>query len=254
MIRFFLLILLLNFSQQSMAQQLVLTNNVQKTTYAKSLVFSTFNAYTLSKTISAILEKAYQKLGISISIKYLPGNRALYSSSTGAVDGELFRIAGIEKKYPELLRVIEPILELKTMAYTKNVKFTVQNWQSLAPYKLGFLRSFRKAELKTEGMDTYQDDHLSNLFKLLDKGRIDLVIESQLGASVILQQNSFPNVTALSPPVDRFKIYHYLHTKNKRLLAPLSAILLKMRQSGEIQKIISTTLQKIALTTARNNS
>ncbi len=123
-----------------------------------------------------MLEKFYQKLGVSISIKYLLGNCALYLASTGAVDDKLFRITGNEKKYPELLKIAEPVLKLQTMTYSPNMNFTAQDLQSLALYQLIFLRNSRKVELKTMGMDTYQDDHLSKLFKRLDRGCIDLVI------------------------------------------------------------------------------
>jgi len=210
------------------------------------LVFSTFNSYTLSHVVSSVLKEAYVKLGISTSISYLPGNRSLLYSSTGRVDGELFRIEGIQREFPDLIQITEPILELETIAYSSDVEFNINGWKSLNPYKLGFLRSFKKAEKNTQGMNTYQDDSLNNLFKLLNKGRIDLVIESQIGASVILQLEDKPVIKALYPPVDRFYIYHYLHTKNKNLLLPITDVLSEMRRSGEIQQIIDSTLQKLA--------
>lgn len=224
------------------------SNDITKARPTPSMTFTTFNAYTLSQTVSAILTSAYQKLGIEISIDYLPGNRALQTSNTGAVDGELFRIAGIDKKFTNLIPVPEPIIELQTTVYSTKLQFNVESWQSLKPYKLGFLRGFRKAELKTKGMNIYQDNSLTHLFKLLEKGRIELVIESKLGASVILQHNDFPTVRALSPPVDKFKIYHYLHAKNAKYIAPLAQTLLQMRQSGEIQQIIDDTVLKLAYT------
>jgi len=211
----------------------------------KELVFSTFNSYTLSHVVSSVLKEAYVKLGVNTSISYLPGNRSLLYSSAGIVDGELFRIEGLQREYPELIQITEPILELVTIAYSSGVEFNINGWESLKPYKLGFLRSFKKAENNTKDMNTYQDDSLSNLFRLLSKGRVDLVIESQIGASVILLQEDKLEVKAIYPPVDRFYIYHYLHKKNKDLLLPITAVLSEMRLSGEIQKIIDSTIQKL---------
>jgi polar amino acid transport system substrate-binding protein len=221
-------------------------NTGQQVDYKTELSFSTFNAYTLPQVVSSVLKEAYIKLGISTSISYLPGNRSLLYSSTGRVDGELFRIGGIQKKFPKLIQVMEPILELQTIAYSSNVEFKINGWESLSPYKLGFLRSFKKADKNTIGMDTVQDDSLSNLFKLLSKDRIDLVIESQIGASVILQLENTPEVKALSPPVDRFYIYHYLHEKNKDLLLPITAVLSQMRLSGETQQIMDSTVRELS--------
>jgi len=244
-VRYCIIFYLILHSQVSMSQ--TSTRDTEGQVYNKSaLVFSTFNSYTLSHVVSSVLKEAYVKLGISTSISYLPGNRSLLYSSTGIVDGELFRIEGIHREFPELIQIKEPILELETIAYSSDVEFNIDGWKSLNPYKLGFLRSFKKAENKTKGMNIYQDDSLNNLFKLLSKGRIDLVIESQIGASVILPLEDKSEVKALYPPVDRFYIYHYLHKKNKKLLLPITTVLTEMRLSGEIQQIIDSTLQKLA--------
>jgi len=215
----------------------------EKTT---NLVFSTFNAYTLSQVVSAILTRAYANLEIDIAVRYLPGKRALVTSNSGQVDGELFRISGMSQHFENLIAVPAPILELHTTVYSRDYQFKVQGWDSLRSYHIGFLRGFKKAEQSTSGMNVYQDDSLEKLFKLLAKGRIDLVVESSLGAGVILKRTFLAKIKALYPPVDNFHIYHYLHKKNRHLLKPLTEVLRAMQKNGEIDTIIEQNITRLA--------
>ncbi len=52
-----------------------------------------------------VLRKAYERIGVKIDTHYFPAERALYMSNSGLVDGEVNRIIGLEKKYPNLIRV-----------------------------------------------------------------------------------------------------------------------------------------------------
>ena len=207
--------------------------------YQKSgLVFSTFKAYSLSLTVTEIMHRAYKKLGIETKVQYVPGNRSLRFSNAGHADGELFRIKGMSKDYPNLIRVPVPLLELETMAYARRDDIKIQGWSSLSTYRLGFLRGFKKAEQNTQGMQTFSAESMPELFDLLARGRLDIVIESRIGGRIINTEKKQFAITALEPPIDKIKIYHYLHKGNKLLIPTLNRVLEQMKASGEIAEIV----------------
>ena len=59
----------------------------------------------LTKISEPILREAYQQLGIQITVKLAPGERALNEANSGRWDGDLNRKAGLEKKYRNLIMI-----------------------------------------------------------------------------------------------------------------------------------------------------
>ena len=91
-----------------------------------------------------VMTAAYQRLGITMEIKHLPGERALQTANKGLVDGELFRKKdGITQLYPNLIRVPVAITVAEFVVFTKDKRFPVEGWQSLAPYKVGYVRGIK---------------------------------------------------------------------------------------------------------------
>ncbi len=210
----------------------------------EKLLISTFKKYPLSLTVSEIVKSAYAKLGVEVEVRYLPGKRSLHYSNTGHADGELFRIQGIDHIYPNLVRIPVAIMELETIAYAKRTDIVIDGWASLTPYKIGFLRGFRKAEDNTQGMHVYSAEKMSSLFNLLVNGRVDLVIESRIGGKNSLDSKAYAAVMPLEPPITKFKIFHYVHRENKSLVPGLTKVLREMEASGELQKIIDDMIER----------
>ena len=210
----------------------------------KMIIISTFKEYPLSLTVSEIMKSAYLKLGMELKIRYLPGKRSLHYSNSGHADGELFRIKGIGNIFHNLIRIPVVLMELETIAYAKRNDIVIDGWASLKPYKIGFLRGFKKAEVNTLGMQVYFAEQMSSLFSLLAKGRVDLVIESRLGGKNSLDPQVHFEIKPLEPPIEKFEVFHYLHNTNKSLVPKLTKVLQQMKASGEIKKIIQGMIER----------
>jgi len=202
------------------------------------VIISTFKKYPLSLTMAEIIKRAYRKLGMEVEIRYLPGKRSLHYSNSGHADGELFRIKGIENEFHNLIPIPVVIMKLETIAYAKRNDIVINGWASLKPYKIGFLRGFKKAEVNTLGMKVYFAEQISSLFLLLSKGRIDLVVESRLGGKHSLDPLFHFEIKPLEPPIEVFDVFHYLHKANKSLIPELTKVLRQMKASGEVKRII----------------
>src|SRR6516164_7155708 len=77
-----------------------------QSTENKTLVISGIDSNIEGTAAKQILTEAYQRLGITIVLKTFPAERALLISNSGVEsDGELLRISGLGKDYPNLVVV-----------------------------------------------------------------------------------------------------------------------------------------------------
>ncbi|MGI2106536.1 substrate-binding periplasmic protein [Shewanella frigidimarina] len=209
--------------------------------YAIELVtFSAIENSVNTLICERVLKEAYRRINIDIVINQYPASRSLYLSEKGSTDGELFRIGGQNKKYPNLLQISVPINKLEAVAFTKNAQFTVNGWESLKPYKVGIQRGIRFAEKGTrsiKGLYTHVVNSNEQLFSLLEKDRVDVIVIAYLNGLETMQKLKIPGIKLLKPAIETYPLYHYLHKKNEHLQPEITASLQSMKEEGLIQKI-----------------
>ena len=86
---------------------------------AKQMKFSTLTGMYVANICSEVLVEAYQNIGITIEIEQVPAKRSIMLSNSGQVDGEVVRIKGAEKNYPNLVRVKSQICSTASRVYVK---------------------------------------------------------------------------------------------------------------------------------------
>ncbi|PCI29428.1 MAG: ABC transporter substrate-binding protein [SAR324 cluster bacterium] len=203
----------------------------------KQLELVTIQGSGIAEITSLILRQAYKQIGIGLTITYLPAQRALIESNEGIVDGEVHRILGIEKRYPNLIRIPVSIWHMKGVVFTKNVTFEVKGWQSLEPYRIGTLRGVKFVENNTQGMNRLRVRDYTQLFLMLADNRLDIVVLAQLSGLKALKATKAEGIRILSPPLTVLKLYHYLHRKNLHLIPEITKALKEMEQQGKIRAI-----------------
>ncbi len=65
--------------------------------------------------------------------------RTLLNADAGIDDGEAMRIAGLEKQYPNLIRVPETLISNDFVAYATQVKVATNDWKALEPYVVSYM-------------------------------------------------------------------------------------------------------------------
>jgi len=197
-----------------------------------------------------IVREAYRRLGISVTIKKYPGERALRLADAGKVDGEVQRIDGIAKNYPNLIQIKPAINFIAGTVFTKAVKFQVEGWQSLRPYRIGYVRGIKFAERNTEGMNALPAKDYSNLIRMLDKGRVDIAVSPSVNGWYQIRKMGAEGISDLSPPIMKFDLFHYLHKKHAALAPRISEVFMQMKKSGELsafrRRVVSTMLERAA--------
>jgi len=186
----------------------------------------------------AILKAAYARLGIKAQRKIFPAKRSLEEVNRGYTDGEINRIKGIEEQHPNLILIDVPISEFDCVAYSCDRNVEVKGWESLRQLRIGVRRGVLFSDTPTTGMPyrTVMPD-FDMLFDLLLLGRLDVVIATRQTAYAQFKRLGKDCIIINEPPVETFRLYHYLHARHKSLAPAVSRVLGEMKESGEMEAI-----------------
>ena len=193
---------------------------------------------TVDTVISEVItRKAYARIGIAVEISKYPGERALRRANAGKVDGEVQRIDGIAANYHNLIQVHPAINYIEGAAFTQTKDFAIKGWQSLKPYKIGYIRGIKFAERNTKEMDSLAVGDYTGLFQMLRDNRVDVAVSPRLNGLYQMKQLGVKNVRELTPAIMRFELFHYLHQKHVKLVPRIAAVFAEMEKSGELAAI-----------------
>ena len=209
------------------------------------LVLSGIQGSVNSDISMRVLKHAYQQLGIDIEYLPLPGERALRTSDSGEVDGEVFRIANVNKRYKNLVPVPTSINVLQGIAFTKERDIRVSGWQSLAPHNIGIQVGIKFAERGTEGMNRILVDTNEQLFKMLDSGRVDVIVAAHANGLKTISALELTGIRSTTPAIQEYPLFHYLHKKHSALVPKLDAVLRDMEESGLILQMRHSALEDL---------
>lgn len=201
------------------------------------LIFSSIDSAGLTLTSLLVLQEAYSAIGERFVVRLYPSSRALMASNNGFNDGAVHRIKGIDKSFPNLLRVPIPINQFSSVAIVKRADIHIQQWQDLSPYHVGSESGVMFFEQRMAGMDVVRLEYLEQLLNMLDRGRLDVVVTNQLSALTALHNPAFKSLRMEEPALESTLLYHYLHKRHRALLPKLNAVLEKMQRNGRIQAI-----------------
>ena len=212
---------------------------------AEKMVFTSVDGSYTMHISEAVLKAAYAQLGIEFETSWLPPKRALQLAGTGKSDGEISRTGTIAKKYPDLIQVKIPVNHVDGMAFTKNKTLQIKNWESLRPLKIGINRGMIFSVNATKGMNVEVVNNFPALFKMLDLERVDVIISTRAIGLYLNIKQDLKNIVINEPPLITFNLYHFLHKRHSKLATRLEAVLKKMKESGEIDRIRSNYIQDL---------
>ncbi|WP_171013752.1 transporter substrate-binding domain-containing protein [Chitinivorax sp. B] len=184
-----------------------------------------------------ILTEAYAELGITLNVIKMPGERSLVSANVGSTDGELYRKLGMEQQYANLRIIPVMLMRYEIVAFCKCTPFQLNGWESLRPYRLGFVKGIKIVEANTVGMKIEPVPTLSQAFDKLELGRSDLVLVNRLSGVAMQQQKGMTDITQLMPALASFPVFHYVHKKHEALIPQLTEVMRRLEKNGVIERI-----------------
>lgn len=190
-----------------------------------------------------VTAEALRRIGYQLQTVQLPAERGLANSNAGIDDGEMSRIAGLEKLYPNLVRVPEKIMDWEFNAFTNKTIHINSRWADLSPYAVAYINGWKILEKNVpEEAEITRVKNPRQLFALLQKDRTDFILYERWGGLNIIQKQKLQNVRIIMPPLAVKDMYIYLHKKHKQLVPLLAKSLSEMKRDGSYQRIYNRTL------------
>lgn len=215
-----------------------------------TLDLSTYAGSPLSNTdrsglYDRILTEAFNRIGVKIEITHLPAERSLKNANMGITDGDFVRISGLEKLYPNLVRVPEKIIDFEFVAFSKEHDIKIVDWESCKPFHVGIVRGWKILEnnlAEVASLTRVKNQKL--LFKLLERNRVDLIVYSRLEGYEVMRQLGMKHIKVFEPPLAVREMFLYLNKKHKSLIPQVDQALKGLKRDGTYEKFVNDTINR----------
>lgn len=181
-----------------------------------------------------ILIEAYGQLGIKIKILTVPNLRTKSLLETKAIDGLVFRLS--DKAIFDLQPVQVPITYEEMVVFSVKKRFTVNGYQSLQNYTIGYLSGARVFEERLKDMRVDTAPSEESLLKKLAAGRTDVVVDT-LSSLCMAKKLGLKEIVVLQPSLEKFTGYHWISARHQAIIPKLETVLKKMSRDGSIKTI-----------------
>ncbi|HWR02988.1 MAG TPA: transporter substrate-binding domain-containing protein [Humidesulfovibrio sp.] len=185
-----------------------------------------------------IVAEAFRRIGVPVKLVMLPSERCLQNANLGIDDGNYVRVAGLEKTYPNLIMVPEPVSEFVFTAFTRAPELKISSWADLRQRQVAIVNGWKIVERQLAGaprLKTARDEEA--LFALLDKGHAEVVVAGLHAGREIIRVRGYQGVRALSPPLAVEPMHLYLNARHAALVPKLSEALRAMRRDGTLPRL-----------------
>jgi polar amino acid transport system substrate-binding protein len=197
--------------------------------------------------LDRILIEAFRRMGIKAEIVYNPTERSLVDVNAGLLDGEINRIKGMETSFPNLVRVPEPNMVMRFVAFAKH-DFPINGWESIRDKYIGLVRGWKILERNTQGFPKVTRTPTEvELFRMLDKNRLDLALYSLITGYAACNELGYSSIRHLEPPLASREMFLYLHKKHAFLTDRIASSLREMKKDGTYQAIEEEALENAQL-------
>lgn len=216
----------------------------------KTIVFSTSGQVTntLFKISEVMLTEAFQRMGYGFELKSYPPRRAPKAANSGTTDGDSHRIYSYNKdnKYPNLVRVEEPVQTIERCVFTKRDDITVSGWESLAPYRVLYVGGIVVDERGLDSGGVPKENRFAvvtvdSAFKMLASDRGDVAVTSATTGwdTIKLLKLQDSGIKRVGTALKIIYLYPYIHKKYAGLAGELANRLREMKVEGTYDRLLS---------------
>lgn len=207
---------------------------------AAPLVFAIPPEDRLSVTMAQrVLALVYQELGVEVQYTKLPVRRGY--AQADEVDGVGLGVT------PDIgltqVRIEVPVSYEEAAVYATRSDIVPQGYASLQPYVIGHIAGIGYLETRLQGMRTDTASSVESLFRKLEMGRTDVVVDSRFN-SCLIKTLGLRKVQLLQPSLETAPGYHFLHMRHSALIPKVTAVLRRMAADGTIKKVQAQALKE----------
>ncbi|MEJ2397746.1 MAG: transporter substrate-binding domain-containing protein [Gammaproteobacteria bacterium] len=202
--------------------------------------------------LDIVAGEAFRRAGLRLKLVKLPAERALINANDGTDDGDLSRIAGIEKVYPNLIRVPEMIFKMDFVAFTQHKLVKHASWRSLRPFSVGYITGWKIFDQNLlPGTEITTAEAPQQLMTMLKLGRIQFALYSRWMGLAILKHMHYKDIQVIEPPLAQRAMYIYLNKRYRHYIPALSKALKAIKREGIYSRVCKERFAAIATPTAQ---
>jgi polar amino acid transport system substrate-binding protein len=182
--------------------------------------------------LDLVAGEAFRRAGAELRLVKLPAERGLLNANAGVEDGDLTRIAGLEKQYPNLLRVPEKLMDWEFAAFSNNAAI-VPKWPVLQRHAVGYIKGWKIYEQHLAAAErVVTADDPTQLFRLLELNRIEVALYERWLGLALARQLGLKKVQPLTPSLATREMYIYLHRRHAVVVPKLAEALRAVKREG----------------------
>ncbi len=194
----------------------------------------------LSKQV-AFMAEVLETLGYELEVQRHQSAYCFELSNSGQVDGELWRIEGVDSEFTNLIRVPIGIWAHPELAFVKD-EIPLSDWSSLAPYRVAYRKGTKVVENNIRGIVTRQFpmDEIEEAFQMLVKGEVDVVISDNIDGTYLIASDAYKDsgIRLIEKPIADALLFSYLHKKYSALVPQLAQAISQAKLDGTYRRII----------------
>lgn len=187
--------------------------------------------------LDVIAGEAFRRSGVKLKLVKLPAERGLINANSGIEDGDMVRIAGLEKLYPNLIRVPEKLIDFEFAAYSKNPDISVSQ-KTIRSHVVGHVTGWKIYEHYLEGAEhivTANDPE--QLFLLLARDRAEVVLYACWMGEARIKKLNLKGIHLLKPLVAKRAMFIYLNKRHRELVPRIAKAIRDLKREGFYEKV-----------------
>ncbi|MCW8826249.1 MAG: transporter substrate-binding domain-containing protein [Gammaproteobacteria bacterium] len=218
----------------------------ERLTIATGLKPPLVSSATTKGFLDTLAVELFRRVGIELEVVIVPAKRALVNSNKGIDDGNLLRIKGLEKSYPNLVRVPESIFDSEFVGYSLSPLSLQGEWKKLEGYTTSYVRGWKIFENNIpRNENNVVVGEARQMFELLKEGRTDVVLYEKWQGLLLAKQSGVEGIQVLDPPFVKLNMFMYLNKKHSAIVPKVADELKQMKNDGSYRQIFEQTLGRL---------
>lgn len=193
--------------------------------------------------IDLIVQETFRRIDIDAEvIVYQNSAKSLSNANNGIDDGAALRIKGLEKKFPNLIRIPEKLMDNDFVAYSKDNPIVTDSWTDMGEASIAYIKGWQIFQNNlADHKSTILTKTSQQMFDLLTSGEVDFMLYERWQGLWRAQQLGI-TIQVSEPPLAKREMFMYLNNKHSDLVDKAAAALSEMKKDGTYQKIFDKTL------------
>ncbi len=208
-----------------------------------SAVFPPFTTEARDGFEDRLIPEIYRRAGYSVRIERLPTYRALIMVEEGQADGVTSHVMGITRNFRNLVQMSEPLFRRDFVAFTRDPDLKIRDWNSLEPYSVAIMNGWKILEWNIKRYQSlHKAKNAEQLFRLLDSGRVDVVVYARYSGLYLLDKLGIEGVRIADRPLATRDMALILNKRHADKLPKLDAALREIKRDGTWQEVYDETI------------